>query len=50
VEEGIEDLENLESDFCSSWLKPTLEEGQIIEAVVLAVASREASFKIKDYK
>jgi len=50
LEEGIEDLENLKSNFCSSWLKPTFQEGQIVEAVVLETSSREAALKIKDYK
>jgi len=50
LEEGIEDLENLKSNFCSSWLKPTFQEGQIVEAVVLEASSREATLKIKDYK
>jgi len=48
LEEGIENLEELENNFLSSWLKPTFEEGKIIEAVVLSVTGQEASVKIKD--
>lgn len=50
VEEGIEDLEAIEDRFFSTWLKPTIEEGNIIEAVVLSVEGGVASVKIKDYK
>jgi len=48
LEEGIENLEELENNFLSSWLKPVFKEGEIIEAVVLSVSSQEASVKIKD--
>lgn len=50
LEEGIENLEELGATFLSSWLKPSLEEGQIIEAVVLSVSPQEASVKIKDFQ
>lgn len=49
LEEGIENLEELEAKFLSSWLKPSLEEEEIIEAVVLSVTGGEVSVKIKDY-
>ena len=49
IEEGIENLEELEATALSSWIKPSLEEEQIIEAVVLSVSRNEASVKIKDY-
>lgn len=48
LEEGIENLEELENNFLSSWLKPVFKEGEIIEAVVLSVSSQEAFVKIKD--
>jgi penicillin-binding protein 1A len=49
LEEGMESLEDIDEKFFSTWLKPSLEEGKIIEAVVLEVTSREATVKIKDY-
>ncbi|GAI07395.1 unnamed protein product, partial [marine sediment metagenome] len=57
-EQGIENLEELEKPFkdeesgetmLSSWLKPYLEENEIIEAVVLSVERREAKVKVKEY-
>jgi len=57
-EQGIENLEELEKPFkneesgetmLSSWLKPYLEEDEIIEAVVLSVERREAKVKVKEY-
>ncbi len=49
IEEGMEDLEVIENRFFSTWLKPTIEEGNIIEAVVLSVERAGAWVKIKDY-
>lgn len=57
-EQGIENLEELEKPFkdeesgeamLSNWLKPYLEENEIIEAVVLSVERREAKIKVKEY-
>ncbi|MQY61527.1 hypothetical protein GH153_06815, partial [bacterium] len=49
--EGLEDLENISIEGWppDSWLKPSLGEGDIVEAVVLSVTRTEASVKIKDY-
>ena len=49
--EGLEDLENISIEDWppDSWLKPSLGEGDIAEAVVLSVAREECSVKIKDY-
>ena len=49
--EGLEDLENISIEGWppDSWLKPSLIEGDIVEAVVLSVTRTEASVKIKDY-
>ncbi len=49
--EGLEDLENISIEGWppDSWLKPSLIEGDIVEAVVLSVTGTEASVKIKDY-
>lgn len=49
LEEGTDNLEELERTALRSWLKPTLEKKQIIEAVVLSVSRNEASVKVKDY-
>ena len=54
LEEGVESLEDLENISIEgwppdSWLKPTFSEGDIVDAVVLSVASEEASVKVKDY-
>jgi penicillin-binding protein 1A len=62
VEEGVENLEEIEEPFyvnpdsrekreafLSSWLKITLEEGDIIEAVVLDAKRSEAQVKVKSY-
>lgn len=57
-EQGIENLEELAKPFkdkesgetvLSSWLKPSLEENEIIEAVVLSIERREAKVKVKEY-
>jgi penicillin-binding protein 1A len=49
--EGLEDLKNISIEDWppDSWLKPTLSEGDTIEAVVLSVTKEEASVKVKDY-
>jgi penicillin-binding protein 1A len=49
--EGLEDLENISIEEWppDSWLKPSLVEGDIVEAVVLSVTGTEASVRIKDY-
>ena len=49
--EGLEDLENISIEGwpSDSWLKPSLGEGDIVEAVVVSVTGTEASVKIKDY-
>jgi len=54
LEEGVEDLEDLENISIEgwppdSWLKPSLGEGDVVEAVILSVAKEECSVKIKDY-
>lgn len=62
VEEGVENLEEIEEPFyanpeerknreacLSSWLKISLEEGDIIEAMVLDVKRTEAQVKVKNY-
>jgi penicillin-binding protein 1A len=63
IEEGVENLEEIEEPFyvnpenrekreafLSSWLKTTLEEGDIIEAVVLETKRSEAQVKVKGYR
>jgi penicillin-binding protein 1A len=50
LEEGLENLEDIDETSFATWLKPSLEEGKIVEAVVLEVSSREAAVKIKDYQ
>lgn len=54
LEEGLESLEALSEASLErwppfSWLKPSLEVGGIIEALVLSVAFDEATVKVKDY-
>ena len=49
IEEGVEDLEAIDNRAFSTWLKPTIEEGNIVEAVVLSAERAEALVKIKDY-
>ena len=57
VEEGIEELEeieNLEDESIEdwppyNWLKLSLKEGDILEAVVLSVEKEEATVKVKDF-
>ncbi len=54
LEEGLESLEELDAGSLEnwppfSWIKPMLEERDIIEAVVLSVESEEAIVKVKDY-
>ena len=54
LEEGVENLKDLENSSLNkwppnSWLMSSLQEGEIIEAVVLSVAKQEASVKVKDY-
>ncbi|MFQ6108410.1 MAG: penicillin-binding protein 1A [Candidatus Aminicenantales bacterium] len=48
--EGVENLEEVDETTFYTWLKPAFKEGMIVEAVVLSVASREASVKIRDYR
>jgi penicillin-binding protein 1A len=62
VKKGVENLEEIEEPFfinpensekreafLSSWLKTTLEESDIIEAVVLEAKRTEAQIKVKNY-
>jgi penicillin-binding protein 1A len=62
LDEGVENLEEIEErfflktgeretneEFLPSWLKISLEEGDIIEAVVLDVERSEAQVKVKNY-
>jgi penicillin-binding protein 1A len=54
LEEGLESLEEIDPSLLEnwppvSWLKPSLEEKDIIGAVVLSVEEEEATVKIKDY-
>lgn len=60
LEEGIENLEEIddkkikdlkgqEEIILESWKKPSLEVGDIIEAIVLSATTREAAVRIKDY-
>jgi penicillin-binding protein 1A len=54
LEEGVEVLEDLENISIEdwppdSWLKPTLAQGDKVDAVVLSVSREEASVKVKDY-
>lgn len=58
LEHNVEDLEVLDATFydeeakktwLSSWRNPFIEEGMIIEAVVLSVERSKAMVKIKDY-
>ena len=62
LDEGVENLEEIEErffiktgnretseEFLPSWLKTSLEEGDIIEAVVLDVKRSEAQAKVKNY-
>ncbi len=62
IDEGVENLEDVEDrlflktsdgetskEFLSSWLKTTLGEGDIIEAVVLDTKRAEAQVKVKSY-
>ena len=54
LEEGLESLEEIDPSLLEdwppvSWLKPSLEEKDIIQVVVLSVEEEEATVKIKDY-
>lgn len=54
LEEGMESLEDLENASLEewpppSWIRPSLGEGDIVEAVVLSVTREEAFVKVKDY-
>lgn len=54
LEQGVEELENLENISLEgwppdTWIKPSLGEGDIVEAVVLSVTRKEASVGVKDY-
>lgn len=50
LDEGVENLEELDPKFLSTWLNPALEEGEIIQAVVLSVDRSRAAVKVKDYE
>ncbi len=54
LEEGLESLDGLDSAALKdwppfNWLKPSLEAGDIIEALVLEVTLEEATVRVKDY-
>lgn len=50
LEEGMENLDGIDEISFPTWLKPSFEQGMILEAVVLSVTNTEASVKIKDYQ
>lgn len=50
LEEGMKNLEEIDEISFPTWLKPSFEEGMILEAVVLSVTNTGASVKIKDYQ
>ncbi len=49
LDEGVQNLEEFHGKTFSSWLKSSLEEQDIIEAVVLSVERNKATIKFKDY-
>lgn len=49
LEEGLEDLESLQEKTFSSWMKPSLDVGDVVKAVILSAEKHEAVLKIKDY-
>jgi penicillin-binding protein 1A len=54
LEEGLESLEEFDASSLEnwppfSWIKSSLEERDVIEALVLSVESEEANVKVKDY-
>ncbi len=54
LEEGLESLEELDASSLENWppytwIKPSLEERDIIDGLVLSVTSEEAIVKVKDY-
>ena len=49
LEEGVENLEEIEESKFKSWLKEDMPAGKIVDAVVLEVESAKAVVKIKDY-
>jgi penicillin-binding protein 1A len=54
LDEGLESLEEIDPDMLENWppftwMKPSLEEKQIVEALVLSVEEKEATVKIRDY-
>jgi penicillin-binding protein 1A len=49
LDEGIENLEDLENVIFSDWSKPSFEVGNIISAVVLTVNNSNASVRVKDF-
>jgi len=46
---GIQNLESLENNFLPSWLGPSFQEGEVVEAVVLSVTKEEALVKVREY-
>ena len=49
LENGLENLDEIKTSTFSSWLKPDLPAGKIVDAVVLSADNRQATVKIKDY-
>lgn len=49
LEDGVENLEEIDEKDFTSWLKPDMPAGKIIDAVVLEVESGKAVVRIKDY-
>ncbi|MFC2161617.1 penicillin-binding transpeptidase domain-containing protein, partial [Acidobacteriota bacterium] len=49
LEEGVETLDEIKLSTFSSWLKPDLSIGKIVDAVVLSAENKIATVKIKDY-
>jgi penicillin-binding protein 1A len=49
LEDGVENLEEIDEKEFTSWLKPDMPAGKIIDAVVLEVESGKAVVRIKDY-
>jgi penicillin-binding protein 1A len=51
LDKGVENLEEIEEphEFFPTWLKISLEEGDIIEALVLEVKRAEAQVKVKEF-
>ncbi len=49
LENGVENLDEIKNSMFSSWLKPDLPVGKIVDAVVLSAENQEATVKIKDF-